>query len=161
MILLNLRLPERHGKTQTVVHSVTCKQMHKSKSKSDSQRINRLQLHLPLLQDCKHAGPLQISISQWKYTWRKTSYLRLKKKKIPAIHIIYLFFFLISLTYQVFRCLGLHKREQLDHKPFMKRGILPLLAGDNWQHSSSVAVTTERTSGLDTKMSFSCKDVGM
>lgn len=33
----------------------------------------------------------------------------------------------------------------------MKRGIPHLCAGDNWEHNSSVAVATERTSGLDTR----------
>lgn len=54
----------------------------------------------------------------------------------------------------MFKCRGLHKWEHLDWKPLMKRGILQLLIGDNWQHNSSVAITTERTSGSDTKLSL-------
>lgn len=59
----------------------------------------------------------------------------------------------IFLSYQVFKCWRLHKWEQLDLKPLMKRGIFQFCGG-NWQHNSSVGIATERTSEADTKMNF-------
>ena len=118
---------------------------------------------LPVLQDCEQSAPLQISISQWKYTcWitqqLQVSALRFKKKKKvikdKKISMVYFLFPSIS-SHQGFNCWRLHKWEQLDLKPFVEGGILESSTGDNWQHNSSVTIASERTPTLNSSKSFS------
>lgn len=51
-------------------------------------------------------------------------------------------------TDQFVRRLGLHKREELDHKALMKRGILQVLTGGKWQQHCPVAVALNGTTAV-------------